>query len=459
MTAKRKLLVILGAGSSVEQDFPTTEELDDEVKKWALDFVTKMEPETIDAYTTRTHADYFALLWTNRENYCADLDPGLRAIAEPRTKPNYERVLGDLHALMNGVLSKPYGDPILKWIPKADVFAHLGIVPDSSDLDSHGSSKVFHAVQGQLHYLCAQLAERIRGNSQLFELELSNGRGKEQFEPYRALFDGLSQEFEIGVYNLNYDTVALNALPKAFVGFNRKLGEFLPAKVLNRGDWGFLYHLHGSVHHRVKVDSRETEHKDFGLKVVWHEDLSQQGEGEDWQDVKDLMTGADGKRFLPTSLIAGGWKLDQLQEEPFLTLYSTLPRHAYEADAVLIGGYGFGDPHINSILKHAIRSKANGPGRPPVLVLTHNKDGPPTAKRGGPWTIAMGQTLRAAPQRFRSPQFRTQDHWTELPDTVSPGEFEQSLKVPVAIWNDGFLSSSQKLNQIVKWLSGDQSAL
>ena len=175
--------------------------------------------------------------------------------------------------------------------------------------------------------------------------------------------------------------------------------------------------------------------------------------------MKDLAFGADGKRFLPTSLIAGGWKLDQLQEEPFLTLYSSLPRHAYEADAIIIGGYGFSDHHINSVLSHAIRSKANGPARPPVLVLSHSTDRLPMAKRSGPWTYAMGQTLRAAPQRFRTPQHRSIDQWSELPDSVRAGEFEQSLDVPVAVWSDGFVSSARRLNDIVNWLGGERSAL
>ncbi len=456
MAAKKKLLVILGAGSSVEQDFPTTEQLDHEVKKWAREFVINKEPEPIDSYRARTRADYFDLLWKNRENYCADFNTELLTT---RIKPNYERVLGDLHALMNGVLSKPYGDPILKWIPKADVFSHLKIVPDSPDIDEHGSSKIFHAVQGQLLHLCTKLVGRIRGNSQLFELELLNGRGTAQFKPYRALFDGLAQDFKIGVYNLNYDTVALNALPEAFVGFNRKSGEFLPAGLLNLKKWGFLYHLHGSVHHRVKVGSREMEHDNFGLRVDWDDDLSQERDSDDWKDTKDLSTGTDGKRFLPTSLIAGGWKLDQLQEEPFLTFYSCFPRHVYEADAILIGGYGFGDSHINSVLRNALRSKANEKKRPPVLVLDYEKNRCPTAKRGGPWPTALGKTLHVPPQSFRSSAHRAQPHWTELPETVPTGEFEVSLHAPVAIWSEGFKSAAKELTRIVDWLDGNKNSL
>jgi len=252
---------------------------------------------------------------------------------------------------MNGVLSKPYGDPVLKWIPYADVFGKLGIVPDTPGLDEHGSSKIFYAVQGQLETLLDRLADRIRNCSRRFEAELTIGRAAEKFEPYQRLLTGLNAEFEVGIYNLNYDTVALNALPRSFVGFHRKTGRFLPDQVLGRAKWGFLYHLHGSVHHRMQNRERVIENQDFGPKIVWHEDLLQTGESEDWEDTAHITEGSDKKRLLLTTLIAGGWKLDQLQEEPFLTLYSCLPRHVHEADAILICGYGFGDSHINSILK------------------------------------------------------------------------------------------------------------
>src|ERR1035437_3675610 len=76
-----------------------------------------------------------------------------------------------------------------------------------------------------------------------------------------------------------------------------------------------------------------------------------------------------------------------------------------------------------------------------------------TAKRNDPWTIAMGRSFRAARQTFRSSQFRRQPQWTELPDLVTAGGFYRSLKAPEAIWNDGFNSSAQKLDQIVKWLN------
>jgi len=96
MPAKKKLLVILGAGSSADQGFPIASELDGEVRQWARDYISRLGPDPIESLTAQTHADYFNLLWSNRENYAADLSPELKSFTEPRTAPNYERVLGEV---------------------------------------------------------------------------------------------------------------------------------------------------------------------------------------------------------------------------------------------------------------------------------------------------------------------------------------------------------------------------
>ena len=128
-----------------------------------------------------------------------------------------------------------------------------------------------------------------------------------------------------------------------------------------------------------------------------------------------------------------------------------------------IGGYGFGDPHVNSILKNTLRAKATGSGRPPVLILDHDAAKRPLAMRGAdPWGTAMGDTLRASRVSFRDKSHRSEKQWTNLPQEISPDEFEMPIGrnhlVPVAIWSWGFLSASDHVAAMAKWLSGDPSA-
>jgi hypothetical protein len=349
---------------------------------------------------------------------------------------------------MNAAIDSPFGDPMLAWITKGD----LVLTSENSK-----PNELAYKIQGQLDALLEKLANRIRRSSSRFEVELINGRGTANFGPYRDFFTGLGEAFELGVYNLNY------ALPEAFVGFDRKTGDFLPSEVLSRRPWGFLYHLHGSVHHRIRDSIRRIEDKDSGSKIKWYADLNQTSDTEDWCDVWNANRRSDEKLVTYSSLIAGGWKLDQLQSEPFLSFYSGLHRHMHEADAILIGGYGFGDSHINSVLGNMLRSKATQSRRPPVLVVDFEQTRKAIAKRVDPWSSVMSHTLRVSQQTFRDSQHRTEAQWTRLPETVAEGEFEQPLdrdnELPVATWNGGFNAASGRLTQIVKWLNGDRSAI
>jgi hypothetical protein len=455
MPKKKKLLIFLGAGSSIDQGFPSTRDVDQEVADWASQYVKEKKADPIDSFDARTRTNFYALLWKNRLDYSAEQNSAKRPIFEHRTFPNYERVLGDLHILMNGVLAKPFGDPMHKWVTRADVFSGLNIAPEAGDLDQQGSGKIFHAVENQLKNLNERLAKTLRVKSHQFENSLSNAIGAARFKPYRDLMATLAREFEIGVYNLNYDTVALSALPNSFVGFDRASGQFLAAEVLGRSAWGFLYHLHGSVHHTMKYGSHVMEHDDFGPKIVWNDDISNHQNGKIWQDSAELTTQSEEKRMLLTTLIAGGWKLDQLQEEPFLSLYSCISRHVYDADALLIGGYGFGDSHINSILRNALRSRANYKRRPPIIVIDYDEDRRPTAKRSGPWPMAMGKTLRVPPHSFRCHR----SDRNALSESELKAEFELSSHAPIAIWNGGFAAAAQNATRMTKWLIGDHNAL
>jgi ABC-type transporter Mla subunit MlaD len=76
----------------------------------------------------------------------------------------------------------------------------------------------------QLQYLLMELAKHMRRLCQTLD---PLDRAAQQCA---ALFGGLREEFDLGVYNLNYDTAALSACPDAYTGFNDN-GEFEAAAV------------------------------------------------------------------------------------------------------------------------------------------------------------------------------------------------------------------------------------
>jgi hypothetical protein len=92
---------------------------------------------------------------------------------------------------------------------------------------------------------------------------------------------------------------------------------------------------------------------------------------------------SDNLALPKTTLIGGGFKLDQLLVEPFQSFHAALVRCVYKADAILIGGYGFGDEHVNRALQN--RLERNG-RRPPIMIFTWPPKVDPMQLRQDTWS-------------------------------------------------------------------------
>jgi hypothetical protein len=156
-----------------------------------------------------------------------------------------------------------------------------------------------------------------------------------------------------------------------------------------------------------------------------------------------------------TTLIAGRLKPDQLLNEPFQTYYASLVRHAYQADAVLIGGYGFGDIHVN----RAIKNSRTGPQGKRTMVLTLAPNFYPVVLHNDTVGDGPGNWLntRSYWSGYHAPGFST-----PVPNSLLIER--QSFDVSgdgVAIWPGGFVEATARLNSITDWLDGriDDAAL
>jgi len=259
---------------------------------------------------------------------------------------------------------------------------------------------------------------------------------QDAFPQYKAWFDRLRATFGVGVFNLNYDTSLPTAWPGAFTGVGNG-SRFDPQAIHQRTEWGFAYHLHGSVHHSLVHP--------FGDDVLWQEDLD--GAFFDGHQGNATDRRSDNRSFPKTSLIAGGFKLDQLLVEPFQSFYAALIRRVYEADAILIGGYGFGDVHVNRALLNRMRQPGQ---RPLALILTHSRNTYPMEFRNDEWGRNVNISLHA-PTGFRAPGHASPPDIDEL--TACHG-FEVSSIHKVAIWHGGFVEAVRKLDAWVPWLDG-----
>jgi len=403
----KKLLIIPGAGSSIPVGMPSVTDLNAKMFDWS------------DTWSPAPGLDnYYRAIWTGVEQYYASSPDSIK----PR--PNFEQVLGEMVGLAHWMTPSPLGNAMRQLI-----------APDDSPIGMRFQAGPYAgtvSLDDQLTHLLIQLAKYMR--------ELCKGGAVARhpnFTNYQALFDKLRERFNVGVFNLNYDNAALTALSGAFTGFNSD-GRFDAAQVHGRADWGFVYHLHGSVHH-------DLEHP-FGNRIDWRDDLN--GSFFDGHIAFSRDMRSDNRLFPKTSLIAGGFKLDQLLAEPFHSFYASLIRRAYEADAILIGGYGFGDTHVN----RALQNRLGGMGtRPPVLVLTRTSDRTPTEFRNDEWGHKLTLALQASSQ-YREPGHAAPPDIDEL---IAKNGFEVSSPHRVAIWHSGFVEATRRLDAIVDWLDGE----
>ena len=435
---KPKLLVILGAGSSVELGMPSVDGLAKSMKGWAK--------RSDDAPVP----DYFDLVWKNREQAAGRKKKP--EWAEP-IKPNYERCLGDLHALMNGTL------PSLGAVTHSDdLIEAVGLCSGAAQ----SSKDLFVSIQMLLDRLLSDLALEFRARCADFARDCRAER-KEKFSRYCALFSALRERFDLGVYNLNHDTVALTALGNIFTGFARPTGCFVAAEVQSRREWDFLYHLHGSVHFNLGNPNDTLSRQSDTPEMWWVE----QRDCVPPQHYKDSMIPApcaDNRWLVPCTLVAGGWKLDQIQAEPFQTFYSTLPRHAHEADAVLIAGYGFGDEHVNSVLANMLKAREGR--RPPVMVLDfrtmearplegERRKGLEFVEPEDSLQSGVRNSLNTWNREFRRAKRLDQPLVeAERGDPVRSEEYAVCFEdaYPVAVWFGGFLAAAERTDEIANWL-------
>lgn len=417
--AGKKLLVILGAGSSLDQGMPSVTDIDNCMKVWGTEWMNS-DPALPDA------DNYFEKLWRGAETYYRSNSPSFGM------RPNFEKILGDMVALANWMQPAPFGNT-LRQIVCSD-----RTPPDVHFPFPEGSAPygAYIIINSQLGYLLKRLAEHFRARSRALD------QNTQAFARYRHLIAALRKTFDVGIYNLNYDNVALAAWPDAFTGFADN-GRFDTGAVHRRHEWGFSYHLHGSVHHTLNGP--------FVEAIQWQHDLNAPfRDGDEGQATNTL---SEQKSFPRATFIAGGFKLDQLLIEPFHSFYASLVRHVYEADAILIGGYGFGETHVNRALQNRLeRDAARGLiDRPPVMILTRSSDSERHMdSRQDMWSMEMRRSLCAS--GFQSKTIGPFDP-TKAANLVPGNAFEFSSAHRVALWHGGFVESADHVDRVVSWLS------
>ena len=153
-----------------------------------------------------------------------------------------------------------------------------------------------------------------------------------------------------------------------------------------------------------------------------------------------------------TTLIAGGFKLDQLLADPFQTFYSSLVRHAQQADALLIAGYGFGDLHVNRSLRNAVDRPDHDLPLPRTAILDwspREKLQTASLQSHDYWAYQLTHTFDT---KFNMTKGHVERRLTVAP-FIDNADFEIDIRDRVAIWHGGFREAFSCVEKIGDWLS------
>ena len=219
---RKKLLITVGAGASIDFDLPSVSGVDALLDQCA----GRLHPLASDPTT-------------NLYRYCRDAIQGYYAKAPKpalRAWVNFEEVLYQLNLLVP-YLSDPYS------LHGSNALLAPNVLPDV--LEFGRTQKPVDG--GVLRTLTASLMDALVDHF-IDACEQVSRTKQNEIAELKAFLDALKERFDIGIITLNYDNVFTQACPGLHTGFDAATGEFDPLSVLDRRNWGFIYHLHGSVH-------------------------------------------------------------------------------------------------------------------------------------------------------------------------------------------------------------------
>lgn len=408
---KKKLLIIVGAGASLEFGLPSVNDVDGIFDSCAGQVLPLLSEPMSNLY-----------------RYCkVTIDNYHQAAPGPvlRKGANYEEVLYHLNLLVP-YYSDPqrvHGSNVLlepRQLPMVRQFSHPKVV--DGNVLRYLSNALMDALVDHFIDACSGIADNKANEISLL----------------RDFLSALSEEFDIGIVTLNYDNVFTHACPRFFTGFNPETCTFEPLTILRRDAWNFIYHLHGSIHFAM-TGTRHDMHA-----ITWAKTPTKGHQVH--SSGRNDQGSAEGVAFPTSTIIAGHGKTQQILRQPFRTYYAQVNRLVHEADSLLFLGYGFGDQHLNAAF-----SEARDRRRPVVVVDWAKDDQDPLRFRRDTWSY---QLFKMLPGNARSMGEPGSGVPVSIGNLKAANEVEASNDpgYPLAVWYNGMLAACQHSSKILSHL-------
>tara|TARA_R110002072_G_scaffold287464_6_gene453185 strand:+ start:1352 stop:2602 length:1251 start_codon:yes stop_codon:yes gene_type:complete len=411
----KKLLIITGAGASIDFGMPSVKYIDTLFEKWALEILPLKDDNTKSLYTwvKSSLLKYASQNSGNRLDHIMGFE-------------NLLYTIQNLHWLSRDIDLSHHNhrlNPFIN-INEFPEIIHIGKVKRADSIDF----SFLHS------YLVDKLLDFFRGKCKSLYSNKQN-----ELCLLSSFFKSLKTKFELGFINLNYDNVLLSSVPDLNTGFDNLTGKFNRA-LLYESRWNFCYHMHGSVHFDMRGGDNNTEMH----KIGWNNDLNSSFRQNSSGRNKNYTS--EGSDHLNSNIITGLDKSNQLLREPFASYFMQLDRLVYEADSILFIGYGFHDNHLNSVFPF-IRYDKNKTRKVVVIDWSlDNKDG--LSHRRDNWHLGLyntlpfnGHDMGISDGALSQPViFYKQNHLLEK--SKNPNR-------PLAVWYNGLLEACNHSDKIL----------
>ncbi|MCG5076485.1 SIR2 family protein [Paraburkholderia tagetis] len=396
-STKRRAVVIVGAGASVEYGIPVTAKFGELID----------QAIQADAYCVSVGgaAAYF------------DVKQRLTAYYGSQDEAHFERIYHVMHELSE-LRTTPGAVP--KFLPVMYPFVG-GSAPYETTALNVACRTMLTFIYEHVSAVCAKPACSLA--------------------PLGDFFECMLQRYVPRVYTTNYDDFVGQATGDTFfTGFTKAHGDHLdfdPASYWSRWDEPGLFHVHGSIH----MGFPRGEPHDIG-DIAWYPSKAEAAKHATFNG--SGVSRMDGTMLARSAIITGLDKLGRLQQSPYAPFYAGLNRDLIEADVIFVLGSGLTDLHLNTYLKEARRARPDLP----ILFVGYwgsDPDAFPLAIHGAPQDreISLFHDLRIDLFNAREVQFRAADGWTV------------DAHGTAAVWADGFqsfLNTPAALQQVMRAL-------
>ena len=416
----KKLLIILGAGASIEFGMPRVNEIDKLFESWASDYYSlnnKKESKNLYTWLKETiekHREENAKIETKHELNFETLLFTMQTISSISNEENI-----DYNKSLKAFIK-------LNQFPK--IITRYGKVK-TADGDDFKNMQAF---------LTDKLLIYIRKKC----LTLKEDK-KDELNKAKQFFNDLKEDYDLGFINLNYDNVLLNILPDLSTGFNHANGTFDKTEFYNH-KWNFCYHLHGSIHFNMTNEGPVTH------QITWEKDLDKNFETR--ASNRNVNFTSEGNYHLNSTIISGLDKANQLLRAPFRQYFMKIDSLINESDAILFIGYGFNDMHLNKIFpshRFSPSKKRN------VVVIDYAPESTKAIQmcNSSDWSHRLFETIPYNCYDMGISKNLPKDETILSYKKNRTFESSRNDKYPISFWYNGFLEACENSKKFKKELN------